>query len=150
MRTERRPSGLTLLEALVVLGLLATILAAASPALLRQLDRYAVVGAREALAGAAARARAVAVAAGGASLVLDVPAGRAWIETTAGDTIGDAVHLNTVYGVQTRVVGSSAQRVALGFDGLGIGRLANRTIRFERGEAAAGLTISAYGRIRRW
>jgi hypothetical protein len=34
------------------------------------------------------------------------------------------------------------------YDGLGIGRLANASIRVRRGDVAAGLTISAYGRVR--
>jgi hypothetical protein len=36
------------------------------------------------------------------------------------------------------------------FDGLGLGRLANRTIRLQRGTVTGGVTFSAYGRARTW
>ena len=46
--------------------------------------------------------------------------------------------------------GFAGDTIAIRYDAIGIGRIANRTLRFERGHAVAGLTVSAYGRVRAW
>jgi len=133
----------------VVLALLALLLGAAAPALGGALDGYAVRVARDGLAAELARTRMAAVSHGGAELVVDPAAGRAWIVTRAGDTIRGAV-LGEGLDIQVTPDGAAGGAVAIRFDGLGVGRLASRTVRFRRGRAEAGLTISSYGRVRAW
>lgn len=143
-------SGTTLVELAVVLGILAVSIALAVPPLGRGLDRHAAWRARDALVAGIARTRAMAVARGGAVLVVDVAAGRFWIETPGGQRVGDPVDLWREYGVRLAVDGGREARLSLRFDGLGIARMANRTLRVVRGGAEAGVTLSAYGRVRRW
>src|SRR5690606_18636107 len=84
-----------------------------------------------------ARARATALTRGGAVLVVDVAAGRFWIETPGGERVGDPVDLWRDYGVRLAVDGGGEARLSLRFDGLGLGRMANRTLRVVRGGAGS-------------
>lgn len=138
--------GFTLIELLVVLAILAILLSAAAPPLRRWRDAAAVRGARDHVAGALATTRLAAVSGGGAALVLDPGTGRFRIDV--GGSPGAPVDLGREYGV--RVETGGAGDVVLRYDALGIGRIASRTLRFVRGDATAGLTVSAYGRYRRW
>lgn len=142
--------GTTLLELALVLSILGVLLGISYPVLRRGADGIAARGARDALGMGVARARVVAVARGGAALVVDLPGARFWIESVAGDTVGVPVDLAVRYGVRLTTDGSGAERVALRFDGLGIGRVVNRTFHLRRGNAEAHLTLSAYGRPRTW
>lgn len=150
MNSHAPSPGTTLIELVFALTLLAILCGLAYPPLQQGLDRYAVRSARDALASGVARARAVAVARSGADLVVDVAAARFWIEAAPGDTVGAPVDLAARYRVRFTVDGAAADRVALHFDGLGLGRLANRTFRLRRGGAEANLTLSSFGRPRRW
>lgn len=143
----RRRHGFTLIEIATVLALLGVLMAVAMPPLVGWRDGLAVRAARDDLATALARARIAAVATGGAALVVDPAAGRSWIRTPAADGL-EPVDLRERYRVEVDVGGADAVEVR--FDALGIGRLANRRIAIRRGRARAGLTISAYGRARRW
>ena len=64
--------------------------------------------------------------------------------------VHEEVVLPERYGVRVRVEGSSAPSVVLRFDGIGIGRVASRTIALDRGRIRAGITVSSYGRARAW
>lgn len=138
----------TLIELVVALGVLAILLGIGAPPALRWRDAASVRSARDEIAAGLARARIAAVAHGGASLWLDAAAARFWVAALDGTTVISAVDLADRYGVRLET-GSTAP-VEVRFDALGIGRLANRTLRVRRRSAIAGLTISAYGRYRRW
>lgn len=144
----RRP-GTSLTELLCALTILAVLLGLAFWPMARVLDRYGARAGRDALAAGIARARMLAVARGGATLVLEVPAGRFWVEA-GGDTAAAPIDLFAHYSVVLAVDGAAADRVELRFDGLGIGRMVNRTVRVRRGSEEAGLTLSSYGRVRKW
>jgi type II secretory pathway pseudopilin PulG len=137
-------TGHSVLDLSVALALIGVGVSALLPAARRQLDRSAVLSAREAAVAQVARARREARLSGGATLQLRREGGRIWIET-AGEA-GDTLALEARFGVRLEPGGASA---SVAFDALGIGRLANRTLLFVRGEARTTVTISAYGRVRR-
>lgn len=142
-----RHSGTTLIELVVVMAILALLLAVTVPSAAHWRDAAAVRAARDELAAGLARARAAAASNGGAALLLDPLNGRFWT-VTAGGFRGEAVSLGDQYDVSVDPGG--AELVVFRYDGLGIGRLAGRTVHIRRGRAEAGLTVSAYGRTRRW
>ena len=141
----RHRAGTTFVELTLVLALLGILLGIVTPATQRWRDVLAVRAARDELAAGIAGARATAAAVGGAALILDRGSGIFWVATPAG--AGPATDLRARYGVHIEGPGGI---VELQYDGLGIGRLANRSIRLRRGRAEAGVVISAYGRVRRW
>jgi hypothetical protein len=145
-----RAAGVSLAELTLVLCLTAILLALAALPLRRILDRTATAAARDELAAALARTRAAAVGAGGAQLVIQLQEAVYHIERADGVVVEPPRDLTSLYDVRLATDGSASARVAIVFDGLGIGRLASRTIRIRRGDAEAGLTVSAYGRVRRW
>ncbi|MFW5951632.1 MAG: prepilin-type N-terminal cleavage/methylation domain-containing protein [Gemmatimonadota bacterium] len=142
-----RTHGYTLIELLFVLLILGGLLGIAMPPAGRWLDDAAVHAARDELAGALAWTRMAAASAGGATLVLDPATARFEILGPAGAR-GPATDLARRYRVEVDV--GTDQPVLLRYDALGIGRIASRTIRIRRHAAEAGLTVSAYGRVRRW
>jgi type II secretory pathway pseudopilin PulG len=142
-----RHPGTTLIELVVVLAVLAVLLGVAVPSSGQWRDGAAVRAARDELAAGLAQARVTAVASGGAALILDPLAGRFWTVTDSGP-VGEPVSLEDRYGVLVDPGG--ADLVVFRYDGLGIGRLTSRTVHIRRGGAEAGLTVSAYGRTRRW
>jgi len=119
----------------------------AGVSLVHTLDRVAARMGRDGLAAQLARARTLAVARGSARVVIDAAAGRIAIEAPAGTPAGMPALLPD--GIELRVDGA-AGTVSLDFDRRGLGLLANRTFRFRRGGAEARLTLSTYGRPRRW
>jgi type II secretory pathway pseudopilin PulG len=148
-----RHPGHTLAELLVVAAVTAVFLGLAAPGADRWRDAAAARAARDELAAALAATRLTAVARGGASLWVDPATTSFW--TTAGDRPDasperpdGAVDLGERYGVELRLGGTSA--VEIHYDPFGLGRVASRTILVRRGGARAGLTVSAYGRVRRW
>ena len=147
MRPRNSP-GYTLFELIIVLGLLGLLLGLAAPPVARALAWARVRTARDVVAMGTARARALAVARGGAELVLDLPRARAWIEApdtaTPPELVGDARWL------RLSADGAGGDTVRIGYDDLGLGRMAGRTLRFRSGSAEARLTVSAYGRVRTW
>lgn len=146
-RAMRHARGFTLVETLMVLALLGVLLVVAMPPVARWRDRVAVRAARDEVASALARARITAVAAGGASLVLEPATARLWTRTPAADSLRP-LDLRRRYGVGLEA--GPGPLVELPYDALGIGRLTSRTVVLRRRGAAAGLTISAYGRARPW
>lgn len=149
MRSSSRP-GTTLIELIFALAVLAILIGIGYPPLRRALDRMAVRAARDTLLAGVARTRVVAAGRGGAALVLEPASARFWIESARGDTLAAVVDLRDRHGVRLAVDGAAAERVALRYDALGLGRIASRTVRLRRGGEEAGLTIAAYGRARPW
>lgn len=82
--------------------------------------------------------------------MIEPAAARFRVETPDGGLAGEVVDLATQYGVRLEVPGDDVDEIALRFDARGIGRVVNRTFVFRRGRAEAGLTLSGYGRARRW
>ena len=112
-------------------------------------DIAAVRSARTDLVTAAARARSLAVGHGGAELHIDTELGT--VQVLSGDSAVREQHdLGSEFGVVLAFRNTSATRAVLRYDGLGIGRLASRTIAISRGGTEAGVTFSAYGRAREW
>jgi type II secretory pathway pseudopilin PulG len=134
-----------LLELLLVLTLIAILSTAAAPGARAGMDGLRVRHARESAFALATRARAIARERGGADLVLDLANRQARIEDPAGNVLATAGFPDC----SIEVAGATAS-VVLRYDAHGLGRMASRTIRFERGAAQAGLTVSSYGRVRRW
>ena len=144
-RPMRNRMGTSLIELMVVLALLGLLLGIAAPPASRWRDVLAVRAARDELASGLAMTRARATATGGAALFLDASNGVFWIATGRG--AGAVTDVGRRYGVS--IEGADGV-VEIRYDALGIGRLANRTLRFRRGRAESGLAVSAYGRVRRW
>ena len=140
--------GFSTAELLLAITLLGIITAIAVPQTKHSLDIIKVRSAREAAFGVAAQARSLALARGGADLVIDVRANT----ISARDHFGAfmaGVELSE-YGVDLADTDATADTIVLTYDAHGIGRIASRTLRFRRGNATAGLTFSSYGRVRRW
>lgn len=150
METRALRPGTTLIELVFALTLIAILTGIAVPPLRRAADEAAARSARDALAASVARARAVAVARGGAELIVDARAGMFWIESPSGRAVGEPIDLAARFRVQLHLDGATDEPVALVFDGRGLGRMTNRTFEVRRGSARAWLTLSAYGRPRRW
>ena len=142
-----RSRGHSLVELAAVLTTVGVALLIIAPTIERVRDGLAVRGARDALAQALVHTRIHARMHGGAALHLDADAGSAVILSATGDTLQPPLLLRAQYRTQLDVGGGAA---AIRYDPLGIGRLANRTLRVMRGDAMARLTVSAYGRVRAW
>lgn len=138
--------GFTLLELVTVVTLLGLGLAEALPAARNLLNRMAVVGAREATVGVFHRARMEAVARGGARIVLE--ASPAALELWSGGDLQSSINLAEEFGVEM-ALSSGRERAEIGFDPLGLGRVASQTLVFDRNGAEAGLVVSSFGRVTR-
>jgi prepilin-type N-terminal cleavage/methylation domain-containing protein len=138
--------GYTLLELITVLTLLGLVTTVLLSAARHQLDRMAVLGAREEVAGLFHRARAEAIARGGARLFLEADPASAVL--SAGDEVLARAHLKAEYGVAL-TLSSSRPEADLSFDALGLGRVASQTLRFARGRAEVRLVVSSLGRVTR-
>ena len=138
-------TGYSLLDLTVALALMGMGSSLLLPAAHRQMERSAVLAAREALVAQVAQARREARIAGGAVLQMRRSGGRVWIEA-GGQAPRDTLAIEERFGVRI-VPGAASATVA--FDALGIGRLASRSVTFLRGQERAAVTISAYGRVRR-
>lgn len=145
--SRHRAPGFTLLELLFVLLLLSPLLGTALPRLGELRDLHAVRGAREAAVGLLLRARTGALVHGGATLLATEAPPR--LELMLGGRPSGAVDLDEEFGVALSLSGRGGRRL-LRFDALGLGRMTGATLRFSRGSKTAALTVSSYGRIRRW
>ena len=142
----RDARGSSILEVLLVLALLGILSAAGLNGVVQLRDRWAVLGARDALAALVRDARGVAVARGGSSVRLGSSPAEAFLEVRAGPL--RSLSLAREWGVGLDL-GNAAQEVVLGFDPAGVGRMSARTLRLTRGRAEAVLVVSGYGRVRR-
>lgn len=137
--------GFTLIELMMTLCITAVLAGLVAAPIAHTRDILAVRGARAEIAALAAAARATAIAAGGASLLVDVRAGSAWIEAR-GDTTSGGVHaIADRYGVELE---SAREHLTIRYDALGIGRMSNAVLRVRSGSITGTVTVSAYGRVR--
>jgi prepilin-type N-terminal cleavage/methylation domain-containing protein len=149
MHTRSR-SGTTLLELLCSLALLGVLLGLAALPVSYAGDVLGARAARDAILNAAAASRALAIQHGGADLSLTAADGTMAISTRDGVVQDTLAQLASAFRVEIDFGDARAEAVTLRFDALGIGRLANRTVRIRRGSVTAGVTFSAYGRARAW
>lgn len=138
--------GHTLIELLFVLSLVGVTATAVTPAAREYRDRAAVTAAREAVVGLLVRARLGAVERGEGAVRIVTDPWRA--VALAGDAAVRSVDLGAEFGVELGIAGSP-DTVEIRYDALGLGRFASRTLRFTRGDQAASLVVSAYGRVSR-
>ena len=138
--------GHTIIELSVVLSLTAVTAASLAPTARAYRDRAAVLAAREALVGLLAEARATAMEGGAARVRLEAGPWTAW--SSAGDSTLRLVALETDLGVAVELSGARTT-AEIDYGPLGLGRFANETVGFRRGNATAGLVVSSYGRVRR-
>jgi len=138
------PSGYTLLELTTVLLILGLALFLLLPTARSQIDRLAVVGAREEVTGLFHRARMAAVARGGASIHLT--ARPPSVEIRTGLELLARTDLAGGYGV-TLTLSQDRETAVLGFDALGLGRVSSQTLVLTRGKAEARLVVSSFGRV---
>ena len=139
--------GFTILELAIVLTLIALISAATAPTVFSSWDRLRVRAAREEFAGQLERARAAALRAGAATLELRADSGL--VRVLLEGSIDSEVDLGERYGVRMSL-GGGAPTARLRFGRLGLGRVASRTVGlFRRGDTVS-VSVSTYGRLRRW
>jgi Tfp pilus assembly protein FimT len=149
MRIVRRRAGFTLADLIITLSLLCIVLGIAGPRVGALRSRVAVRSARDAAASAIEHARSLAVSRGTASVTVDPVDKTIAIESPIGTAIDPIVRLSDAWGVDVDV-GGSGKAVVLEFNAIGLGIVASRTITLRRGAAQAGLSLSAWGRVRRW
>ncbi len=138
-------NGATLLELLLVVGLVGLVSGILLPATGNARDRVAVRSAQDAFATAVRTARLSAPAAGGARLRVDLDSSRvALIRTGRPDQV---LSLSNEFGVTLDARG--ARQPELRFDRVGLGRFTSRTFTLRRGSAVRTVVVSAYGRVDR-
>jgi Tfp pilus assembly protein FimT len=142
-------TGASLTDLIVTLALLAIVLAIAVPRLQGARNAYATRAARDAAAAIVERARVLAAARGTARLIVELSAGTLALESPVGAPARTTLRVQAAFGVTLTVDGHTAGRVLLDFNALGLGVIANRTLRFRRGGAESVLTLSMHGRGRR-
>ncbi|HSJ30456.1 MAG TPA: GspH/FimT family pseudopilin [Longimicrobiales bacterium] len=137
--------GYTVIELLLVL-MLGTLLLAITVAPVRHARSVlAVRAARGDIAALIALTRSTAIMTGGATLVVDVSAGTAWIEQGSGVRVGDVQHITARHRV---ALTANRPVLNLRYDALGIGRMNNAVVHVTSGSVTGTVTISAYGRAR--
>jgi hypothetical protein len=149
MQNPNLRAGATLVDVVVVLAILSIVSGMAAPRLGAARDGWAAAAARDATIAIVAKARTQAMARGSARLIVDPVSSVIRLESPIGVVVGEALHIGREWGVAVAVDRASGV-VGIDFDGLGLGRLASRTLRFRRGAAEARLSLSTYGRPRRW
>lgn len=138
--------GATLYELLIVLILLGIFTSLAAPSLRTTMDILAVRAAREAAFGLFTRARVLALQHGGADIVLS--AGHDCIQIRTAD--GVVRHELRLAQQDVDLVLAGGDPVVLRYDAYGLGRMMSRTLTLRGRKAYAGLTVSSFGRVRRW
>lgn len=145
-RPPPRAAGYTLFEVAVVLSIVGILVGAAIPRVEDLRDRMIVRGAREIVIGHFSRARSLALARGGAEVILTEVPSR--VILAAAGTRPDTVDLYEEHGASLEILGA-ADEAEFEFGQLGIGRMTSRSISIQRGKAEADVVIAAYGRARR-
>ena len=145
MRTPQ--TGATLYELLITLALIGVLATLTAPQLKSTMEILAVRAARESAFGMFTRGRALALEQGGAILEVSARDDRVTIRSPSG-SIQDELWLG-----EQRVdllPDGGPDPVQLRYDAYGLGRMMSRTITLASGPARAGLTVSSFGRVRRW
>jgi len=140
-------SGMTVLELLLTLVLIGILAAIAAPAVRSTIDILSARAAREAAFGLFSRARGLALQHGGAEVELDAAADRMIVRRPSG-----AIEAEQAFAPQgvDLTLDSTITAVVLRYDAYGLGRMMSRTVTFSARSARAGLTLSSFGRARRW
>jgi prepilin-type N-terminal cleavage/methylation domain-containing protein len=139
--------GTTLFELLIALTLIGVFASIAAPSLRATLDVLAARAARETAFGLFTRARVMALQHGGAEIEVSATQDRMILRRASGAV--EYEHDFAARDVDVSVDGG-ADPVILRYDAYGIGRMMSRTVRFHARSANAGVTISSFGRVRRW
>jgi type II secretory pathway pseudopilin PulG len=150
MNTRGLRAGTSLAELVLTLAILGCAAAIAVPRLSGARDEYAVRAARDAAAALVDRARLLAQLRGSARLDVDPVLSEIRVESPIGTPAATPLRPGAEWRAALAIAGSQSGTVSLDFDAHGLGRVANRTIRFRRGDREARLTLSTYGRVRRW
>ncbi len=150
MKTLRLRAGASLAELILCLAILSCAAAFATPRLAGARDEYAVRAARDAAAALVDRARLLAQLRGSARVDVDPALSEIRVEAPIGSPTSSPLRAAAEWGAALSVAGSRPGTVSLDFDAHGLGHLANRTLQFRRGGREARLTLSTYGRVRRW
>jgi type II secretory pathway pseudopilin PulG len=149
MTMPRCRSGVTLPDLIITLAILAILAVMAAPRLRRAGEAMATRSARDAAATEFERARVLALARGTARVIVDPAAAEIRVEAPAGLPAGPPLRLDG-FATAVTVDGLATGTANLDFNAIGLGVSANRTIRFRRGQQESRLSLSIYGRVRRW
>jgi prepilin-type N-terminal cleavage/methylation domain-containing protein len=149
MTMPRCRSGVTLPDLIITLAILAILAVIAAPRLQRAGQAMATRSARDAAAMEFERARVLALARGTARVIVDPVAAELRVESPVGFPAGPPLRL-AGFAAAVSVDGQAAGTTSLDFNAIGLGVSANRTIRFHRGQQESRLSLSVYGRVRRW
>jgi Tfp pilus assembly protein FimT len=139
--------GASLFELLLVLGLFGIFVSFALPTIRSGRDALSVRAAREDAFGLFTRARALALQQGGAAIELSAREDRLTVRAPSG-----AVQHVRDFGEHQvdLIVEGATDPVVLRYDAHGLGRMMSRTVTFTARSARSGITISSFGRVRRW
>jgi hypothetical protein len=86
---------------------------------------------------------------GGADMQIDATTGTVRI-ISRDRVIDESAAITGMLAVRVQLDGTQATSATLVYDGLGLGRVASRTISLRRRSAVGGVTFSSYGRPRVW
>lgn len=149
MTLDRRRTGVALPDLIITLAILSILAVIAAPHLREASEAMAVRSARDAAAGELERARVLAIARGSARVIVDPATAELRVEAPPGTAAGSPLRLD-VFSATVSVDGLTSGTASLDFNAIGIGQTANRTIRFHRGGQESRISLSLYGRVRRW
>lgn len=135
--------GWTLVELLVVLALAGVVLGLVVPLATGILDRWAVSAARDEAMALLRRTRAVARMEGGAEVRISTAPPT--VELVVRDTVRTCLCDLEARGIGLELSGRSGP-VTLRWNGLGLGVVSSRTLRFTRRASRAELVVSSRGR----
>jgi len=138
--------GYSLVEAIMVVAILAMTAASFAPAARRYHDSALVVAARESVVGLIAAARLRALGKGNVAVHLGGDPFRVWV--VEDDSVLLVRPLGNELGVSLEL-SRGRNETRLAYDALALGRVASETLTFVRGNTRRSLIVSGYGRVRR-